>query len=249
MRIRLALVLLALLALALSSPRPALAGTIDIGGTFGNFTASELGSGTAIFFGDRGFTLNARTVSPDPIGGSFCRGFCRPGDPIGASAGGIGLDWSGSATLDGKTFLVGLINGPAVLNLSFSSGGGMFAPPLNVAPLVALTGPANFSGTFSHVADPGVPAFSDPDSGCPNCPLGSFPNGANIVEELRATATITVELRRVEGPCFDSEEGCWVFNGSATYELTPTPEPATLLLFGTTMAGIGLTRWRRRKLT
>jgi len=29
---------------------------------------------------------------------------------------------------------------------------------------------------------------------------------------------------------------------------TAVPEPATLLLFGTTMAGIGLARWRRRKL-
>jgi hypothetical protein len=42
------------------------------------------------------------------------------------------------------------------------------------------------------------------------------------------------------------------FGATGTYnialDLSPVPEPATLLLFGTTMAGIGLARWRRRKL-
>jgi hypothetical protein len=34
----------------------------------------------------------------------------------------------------------------------------------------------------------------------------------------------------------------------ATFSLEPLPEPTTLLLFGTTMAGLGLARWRRRNL-
>ncbi len=33
----------------------------------------------------------------------------------------------------------------------------------------------------------------------------------------------------------------------AAFDLTPTPEPATLLLAGTTLAGLGLTHWRRKR--
>lgn len=33
----------------------------------------------------------------------------------------------------------------------------------------------------------------------------------------------------------------------AAFDLTPTPEPATLLLAGTTLAGLGLAHWRRQR--
>ena len=35
--------------------------------------------------------------------------------------------------------------------------------------------------------------------------------------------------------------------GEIRGQLEPTPEPTTLLLFGTTMVGLGLARWRRRR--
>jgi hypothetical protein len=33
---------------------------------------------------------------------------------------------------------------------------------------------------------------------------------------------------------------------ATTFDFSPTPEPTTLFLFGTTMAGVGLARWKRR---
>jgi len=36
-------------------------------------------------------------------------------------------------------------------------------------------------------------------------------------------------------------------DGAGYFRLDPVPEPATLLLFGTTMAGLGLARWRRQR--
>jgi len=121
----------------------------------------------------------------------------------------------------------GCSDSPATLNMSFS-GPTLFAPPTNVAPFVTLTTPVNFSGQFIHVLDPTQPVFNQPV----------------FTEELIATARATVALQR-----FDFGNGIgnvWEFTG-ATYNLSPVPEPATLLLFGTTMAGLGLARWRRRR--
>ena len=38
----------------------------------------------------------------------------------------------------------------------------------------------------------------------------------------------------------------FIYQGPIEQDLAPVPEPATLLLFGTTAAGLGLARWRRR---
>jgi hypothetical protein len=71
--------------------------------------------------------------------------------------------------------------------------------------------------------------------------------GESSREQLVASAIATLTLDKFDfGPrLFGGEK--WLYDG-IRYELSPTPEPTTLLLFGTTMAGLGLARWRRRKL-
>jgi hypothetical protein len=226
MRIRLVLVLLGLI---LSSPCPALAVPIDVGGSLAFGVGGGGGPNVNLVGNSRGFTVNGFTDEVDAFLGPFgCRP-CQAGAPINVNVVALGTSVRGSATLDGKTFGLGGLDSPGILNL-FLSGAPFFAPPLNVAPLVALTSPVNFVGDFRHVDDPSLPPFTQ----------------QMLDEQLRAAATATVVLKRFDGPCGPSAVGCWDL-ASATYELTPTPEPTTLFLLGTTMAGIGLARWRHRR--
>jgi len=221
MRIRSVLVLLALLAVAVSSPRPVPAGIIDVGGTLTYRDFPFVPFGPNLFLtGNRGFTVSAITDETDGFVGPFgCRP-CLPGQPINMNLVAAGdLASHGSATLDGKTYGLGGITSPAHLGL-FAGGPPLFAPPISVAPIVALKSPVNFSGSFVHVDDPSRPPITQPE----------------VSEQLRTTATVTVEIKRREGGCGFGD--CWNLV-SAIYELTPTPEPATLLLFGTTRRGWG----------
>jgi PEP-CTERM motif len=58
--------------------------------------------------------------------------------------------------------------------------------------------------------------------------------------QLIAAARATLTLQQTDccgGPA-------WLSDG-IRYELEPIPEPTTLLLFGSTMAGVGLAAWRK----
>lgn len=178
MRVRLVLVLLALLAVAPSSPRPALAGIIDVGGTLA--VPGVGGPNVNLVGSDRGFTVSAFTDEVNASVGPFgCRP-CLPADPISVNVVAGGLSVVGHATLDGKTYGLGGVESPGNLDLFFS-GPHLFAPPLNVAPIVALTSPLDFSGVFIHVDDPSQPTLTE----------------SLVSEGLGATATVTVEIRRL----------------------------------------------------
>ena len=84
---------------------------------------------------------------------------------------------------------------------------------------MTLTNPVAFTATFPHI------------------PAGTT---VGFVETLEATGTGTVTLKRVDfgaGPAWDVER--------VTYDLQATPEPATLLLVGSTAVGLGVARWTK----
>jgi hypothetical protein len=102
-------------------------------------------------------------------------------------------------------------------------GNPVIAPPPNIASVVALTNPVTFTGLFS--------------------------NPASGAEKLVASAEATVVLEKANFsllPNCPLIGDCWKFD-SATYDLAPVPEPTTLVLWGTTMAGLGLAARRRKR--
>jgi len=55
-------------------------------------------------------------------------------------------------------------------------------------------------------------------------------------------------LGTMDGFGWFNNSGAFSVSGDlASGDLAPIPEPATLLLFGTTAAGLGLARWRQRR--
>lgn len=191
------------------------AGTIDVGGTV-TFPGSFSG-GFIDLVGDRGFTAHG-------FSDTFVQGLegctpCLPGNPLNLSSRVSTEDlFLIRVTLEDTTYRVGgqLVSADQPrFTLTFTAPT-LFAPPLNVAPIVALTTPVSVEGSFVHLG---------------------------VVEQLGATATATIVLGRL--PNCGSVGACWD-SVSASYDLTPTPEPTTLLLFGTTMAGLGMARWWKR---
>lgn len=172
--------------------------------------------------GDRGFTFNGFVLSsplisqPSITPAAQCGVGCSPGSTISLNASAINTDIVGHATLDGVSYPA---VGPTGPNLQFFFSGQVVAPPFGSSPTAALTVPVDFAGSFN--VDP------------------SQHNG------LVADALATLQLQQVDCPSgspFCSGQG-WQYEG-IRYDLV-TPEPTTLLLFGTAMVGLGL-HWRRR---
>jgi hypothetical protein len=207
-----------------SVPRMALADPINITAGFLKMNPT---SGPLVLFGDRGFTFSSGV---SVAGGIFrpwdCNGdpiHCRPGDTLNLGAFFSGNDAGGTATLDGITYTaVGSLSSFSSMTVEFS---GMAVLPALQNATVAITAPFLFSGSFFHPVD--------------NNPLG-FPA---VTDSLVGGGVATVSIAPA------AFAGSWYVR-NAQYDFTdpnaaPTPEPATLFLFGSAAVGLGLFVRRR----
>jgi hypothetical protein len=141
---------------------------------------------------------------------------CLPGEPISLQAHWLGNDLSGTATFEGATYTqVGsVVPGHAVGSVTFT--GSTVAPPMEglTATLIA---PFLFQGMFSF-----------PPSG----------TTAAATASLMGSGTATLVLGR-QNP----DVSGWSYR-SAVYEFEPIPEPGTLILVGTALAGLAFRRRR-----
>jgi hypothetical protein len=175
--------------------------------------------GTLSISGDHGFTFAGGV---DAVGGRFDPYYncarCLPGAPVSLQAVWSGSDLNGTAMFEGVTYTpVGSPEPGRASGIVTFSGS-------TTAPLDGLIGtssaPFLFDGRFSFP---------------PANPAEPF-----TVASLFGSGSATVEFRR---PSLDQP---WEYH-SATYQFdaTPVPEPGTLLLFGSALAGLAA---RRRKL-
>lgn len=178
----------------------------------------------------------AITARFQAIGGSGEPGFkgcsgvgaCQPGDTIS-----VGGEWSGGDFLGhgllGTVTLDGITHTGEVGACCFDDGlfmtlaGTVLIPDFGNIASVVLTAPFTLDGFLSRTSEPPFPNM--------------FPD--MTVYGLHGQGEFLLALHR-------APSGSWQWD-SMVFELQPIPEPATLLLWGTGAAGLGVARWIRRR--
>lgn len=205
---------------------PAAAETINVSSGFLAFGPGTIPIGGVSLGGDRGFAVGFRGdgISDHTSAANCYFPECPPGAPIRLNAF-ASPDFGGGATLDGVGYPLSQCPPFPCANVMLQFTGQTVAPPFGGSTTVTLTVPVDFSGSFFHDA------------------TGMSSSSEQLVGSAIARLTLT-EDDFPDFPQFPGEK--WRYEG-IQYQLTP--EPTTLLLWGMTAAGLGLTVRRKRRRT
>jgi hypothetical protein len=144
-------------------------------------------------------------------------GPCQPGSVLPIGGFLGGSDVFGSATLDGVTNIVANNSAPSTDSLSLNVTGSYPVPPIAGVTGVVFTGPFSLSGFYTR-------GFGPP-----------------FALEGHGVYTLTLEVVHTQ-----ILGDLWQWR-NVEFDLQPIPEPATLLLWGTGAAGLGVARWVKRR--
>jgi hypothetical protein len=204
-------------ALALLWAAPARADAIRI--TSGAWTWTGPAAGGDMTLNGESFTASARTGALG-VFWPYMLCFnpeCRPGTTVRLDAGWFGLDVSGTVVINGTTVRVGSLD-PTFGTLNTQWFGNLTIPSSFTGG--SLAAPFTFGGEFIY-------------------PLAPTPSRYSLFGTGMATLTFAP---------YQAYPGALLLTGAsyAFDDVAPTPEPASMLLIGTGLAGVVIAHRRRR---